>query len=100
MQPNFLRCMFDAMARSPVFSFDHSAHHQVGRKLLVEKPSVVPTHTVSTDQRMKILPFIGICFGYFMMLLDTTIVNVAGPAISHDLGGFRNKPIFLNCCLT
>jgi hypothetical protein len=25
MQPNFLRCMFDAMARSPVFSFAHSA---------------------------------------------------------------------------
>ena len=53
----------------------------------MEKPIVVPTHIVSTDQRMKILPFIGIGYGYFMVLLDTTIVNVAGPAISHDLGG-------------
>ena len=53
----------------------------------MEKPIVVPTHIVSTDQRMKILPFIGIGYGYFMALLDTTIVNVAGPAISHDLGG-------------
>lgn len=41
----------------------------------------------SKQQRANLLLLIGLSLGYFMVLLDTTIVNVALPAIGHDLGG-------------
>jgi DHA2 family methylenomycin A resistance protein-like MFS transporter len=33
------------------------------------------------------LPLLAICLGYFMVILDATVVNVAVPAVGRDLGG-------------
>ncbi len=33
------------------------------------------------------LPLLAICLGYFMVILDATIVNVALPSVGRDLGG-------------
>ena len=33
------------------------------------------------------LPLLAICLGYFMVILDATIVNVALPSLARDLGG-------------
>jgi DHA2 family methylenomycin A resistance protein-like MFS transporter len=36
---------------------------------------------------MRHVPLIAICIGYFMVILDATVVNVALPALGRDLGG-------------
>jgi DHA2 family methylenomycin A resistance protein-like MFS transporter len=35
----------------------------------------------------KHLPLLAICLGYFMVILDATIVNVALPSVQRELGG-------------
>src|SRR5690348_17744265 len=34
-----------------------------------------------------VLPLIAVSLGYFMVILDATVVNVALPSLGHDLGG-------------
>src|SRR2546421_4129600 len=41
---------------------------------------------VVTDRRTRWLAFMVLCLGSFMIVLDTTIVNVALPSIRNDLG--------------
>ncbi len=40
----------------------------------------------STEQRVSLGALLAICLGYFMVILDTTVVNVALPALRADLG--------------
>lgn len=56
------------------------------RNLIVAKTLFSSTPTVPVEPRAKTLLLLGISFGYFIVLLDTTVVTVALPAISHDLG--------------
>ena len=41
---------------------------------------------MGTDDRNRWLAFMVLCLGSFMIVLDTTIVNVALPSIREDLG--------------
>ena len=41
--------------------------------------------TGNMDRRKRWLAFIVLCFGVLMIVLDTTIVNVALPSIKEDL---------------
>ena len=45
------------------------------------------TFQANTEHMRKHLPLIAICLGYFMVIVDATIVNVALPALGRDLGG-------------
>ena len=38
-------------------------------------------------QRARLLALAAVCLGFFVILLDVTIVNVALPTIQHDIGG-------------
>ncbi len=41
----------------------------------------------NTETMRKHLPLLAICLGYFMVILDATIVNVALPSVGRELGG-------------
>src|SRR4030081_2604749 len=41
---------------------------------------------MNTDTRRRWLPLVVLCFGSLMIVLDSTIVNVALPSIRKDLG--------------
>jgi len=43
-----------------------------------------PAHTSGTDRRSP-WPLLAICSGYFMVILDTTVVNVALPQLSRNM---------------
>jgi MFS transporter, DHA2 family, methylenomycin A resistance protein len=45
------------------------------------------TFQANTETMRKHLPLLAICLGYFMVIVDATIVNVALPALGRDLGG-------------
>jgi DHA2 family methylenomycin A resistance protein-like MFS transporter len=44
------------------------------------------TTSVQTGE-LHALGLTAICFGFFLVILDTSIVNVALPALQHDLHG-------------
>jgi MFS family permease len=44
------------------------------------------THDVSTESKSRWLVLVVLCAGMLMIILDSTIVNVALPAIQSDLG--------------
>ena len=43
-------------------------------------------HPTTTGQRLSPGALVAVCLGYFMVILDTTIVNVALPALRADFG--------------
>lgn len=45
------------------------------------------TSVLSETGTLHALGLIAICFGFFMVILDTSVVNVALPALQHDLHG-------------
>ncbi len=45
------------------------------------------TTTLANPSRNKHLPLIALCFGFFMVIIDATIINVALPVIAQDLHG-------------
>jgi len=51
----------------------------------------VPRRSASDSDvgRAELAPLLAVCSGYFMVILDVTIVNVAGPAIGRDLSASR-----------
>lgn len=44
------------------------------------------TGTASTDRTGGRLPLVAVCLGYFMIIMDATVVNTALPRIGRDLG--------------
>src|SRR5581483_3139037 len=52
--------------------------------------NVPSVHTSSVQQTptgfVKIAILLAICLGYFMVILDTTVVNVALPSVGHQFG--------------
>ena len=43
-------------------------------------------HTPTVQQRLPVVQIVALCLGYFLILLDVTIVNVALPSMGQDLG--------------
>ena len=56
----------------------------------MDTPGVAGSDLVAvSDERsaaVGLAPLLAVCCGYFMVILDVTIVNVAAPAIGRDLG--------------
>src|SRR6478609_9524585 len=48
-------------------------------------PVSAPSPSGAQVGRVGLAPLIAVCTGYFMVILDVTIVNVAAPAIGRDL---------------
>jgi MFS transporter, DHA2 family, methylenomycin A resistance protein len=49
-----------------------------------QEETVAVRHTPTGFVKLAIL--LAICLGYFMVILDTTVVNVALPSVGHQLG--------------
>jgi EmrB/QacA subfamily drug resistance transporter len=59
------------------------------------QPSAAPSATAPVDEKDPWPALLALCLGFFMILVDTTIVSVATPAIIDDLGASVNDVVWV-----
>ncbi|MBI2242827.1 MAG: MFS transporter, partial [Nocardioides sp.] len=63
--------------------------------MLVTRPAPSPDLTTTSEQKEPWPALFALCIGFFMILVDTTIVSVATPAIIEDLRAGVNDVVWV-----